>query len=95
MLQFYSKNSDRYLAIAKALQVGGNTNEEILRNLVAKIRELFKELDVPLSLKGLGISADKFEEAMDKLVLYAYEDIDTFFTPRPITKEQFELQVRL
>jgi alcohol dehydrogenase class IV len=47
-------------------------------------------LDVPLSLKDLDIPADKFEEKMEKLVLYAYEDIDTFFTPRPITMAQAE-----
>jgi len=90
VLQFYSKNSDRYLAIARALRVEGKTKEESLANLVAKMRSLFKELDVPLSIKDLGIPAGEFEEKMEKLVIYAYEDIDTFFSPRPITMAQFE-----
>lgn len=90
LLQFYSRTSDRYLAIARALRVEGKTREESLVNLVSKVRALFKELDVPLSLKGLGLAPDKFEERMEKLVLYAHEDIDTFFTPRPITKAQVE-----
>lgn len=90
VLQFYAQVSDKYLAIARVLRMEGKTKEESLFNLVSKVRALFKELDVPLSLKDLDIPADKFEEKMEKLVLYAYEDIDTFFTPRPITMAQAE-----
>ena len=53
-----------------------------------KVKELFQTLDVPFNLKGLGIEKKAFKDNMEKLVLYSIEDIDTFFTPRPITKDQ-------
>ncbi|MBW1708836.1 MAG: iron-containing alcohol dehydrogenase [Deltaproteobacteria bacterium] len=88
--QFYAKTSDKFLNIARALRVEGETKEETLNNLVDAMRSFFKKLDVPLTLKDMGIPKDEFEEKMDQLVLYAHEDISTFFSPRPITKAQCE-----
>ncbi len=90
VFQFYHKVSDKYQVICQALEVGGKSREESLAGLVKKVRALFEELNVPLSLKHLGIPADEFDRNMEKLVLYAFEDIDTFFSPRPITTAQCE-----
>jgi len=88
--QFYNKTSDKFLGIARALRVEADTKEETLNNLVERFRVFYKELDIPLNLKDLGIPKDEFEEKMDQLVLYALEDISTFFSPRPMTKAQCE-----
>jgi alcohol dehydrogenase class IV len=87
-LQFYQKVSDRYLEICEALGVEGKSRDESLHNLVKKIRDLFAETEVPLNLKDLGIPAKAFEQNLEKVAIYAIEDIDTFFTPRPITMDQ-------
>jgi len=90
VFQFYSPVTTKYLIVCKGLDVMGDTNEESLAKLIAKIRAFFTELDVPLAIKDLGISKADFEKNMEKLVLYTLEDIDTFFSPRPMTPDQCE-----
>ena len=88
--QYYREVSDRYLEICHALRIEGATPDESFSNLIRAIRDLFHELDVPLSFKELGISAEELDRQMETLVLYAMEDIDTVFTPRPMTPAQCE-----
>jgi hypothetical protein len=87
-LQFCAQVTDKYLDICKALNLAAETNEQGLANLVARVRSLFQELDLPSDLKGLGITKRQLEQNMNKLVIDALEDPDTFGTPRPITEEQ-------
>ena len=88
VFQFYKEVTDSYLAICDALKIDGKTDKERFNKLINKVKELFKTLDVPFKLKDLGIGKKAFQDNMEKLVLYSIEDIDTFFTPRPITKDQ-------
>jgi alcohol dehydrogenase class IV len=93
-LQFYSPVTDKYLDVCKALDIRDGTEDKSLANLVAKVRELLQELDLPLDLKGLGISKQQLENNLDKLVIDSIEDPDTFGTPRPITEEQCQQMFR-
>lgn len=88
--QFYREVSDRYLEICHALRIEGASADESFSNLIKAVRDLFRELDVPFSFKELGISAEELDRQMETLVLYAMEDIDTVFTPRPMTPAQCE-----
>jgi alcohol dehydrogenase class IV len=88
--QYYSTVTDKYLDICNALDIRGETSEKRLTSLLEKVRALFKELGVPLNLKGLGISEKDFEDNMDKLSLYGFEDPSAFQSPRPATIEQCE-----
>jgi alcohol dehydrogenase class IV len=90
VFQFYQTVSDKHLPLCKALGLMGQTNEESLARLVAKTRSLFTRLDVPLNLRDLGISRTDFEKNMEKLVLFTVEDIDSYFSPRPMTADQCE-----
>ena len=90
VFQYYREVSDRYLEICHALRIEGASPDESFSNLIRAVRDLFRELDVPLNLKELGISAEELDRQMETLVLYAMEDIDTVFTPRPMTPAQCE-----
>jgi alcohol dehydrogenase class IV len=90
VFQFYQKVTDKYLPLCKALDVKKGSNKDSLKGLVAKTRALFTELDIPLNLKNLGISKADFKQKMDDLVLYTVEDIDSYFSPRPMTADQCE-----
>jgi alcohol dehydrogenase class IV len=90
-LQFCRTMTDKHLAICKALDISAPNAEEGLRNLVARVRELLAELNVPLALKDFGISKEDFEKKLPKLVEYSYGDPQTFLSPRPITEEQCEM----
>ena len=90
VFQFYRTISDKYLEICDVLEVGGETAEERFDGLMERVKTLFEDLDVPLCLKDLGIKKEAFDENMEKMVVYAFEDIDTIFSPRPITSAQCE-----
>jgi hypothetical protein len=92
--QYYKPVSDKYLDVCHALRIEGATADESFDNLIRAFRDLFRSLDVPLNLKELGIKADEFDQKMETLVLYTMEDIDTFFSPRPITAAQCEKILR-
>jgi len=89
-LQFYAPVTDKYLDICKALDIRAKSKERSLSLLVKRFKAFFKELDVPVDLKGLGISLEAFNQNMDKLVLYSIEDPSVFSSPRPVTAEQCE-----
>jgi len=89
-LQFYAPVTDKYLDICKALDIRAKTKERSLSLLVKRFKAFFKELDLPVDLKGLGISSEAFDQQMDKLVAYSIEDPSTFSSPRPMTPEQCE-----
>lgn len=88
--QYYSPITDKYLDICEALHVGDKSKEKSLAGLIKTVRNLLAELDVPLDLKGLGISREDFEKNLEKLVLYSFEDPSVFQSPRPVTMEQCE-----
>ena len=88
--QYYKPVSDKYLEICHTLRIEGASPDESFDNLIKAVRNLFRELDVPLCLKDLGIPADEFERQMETLVLYSMEDIDSVFSPRPMTPAQCE-----
>ena len=86
-LQYFAPITDKYLDMCKALDVRGRTDEESLSNLVNKTEALFRELDVPTDLKGLGITKQQLEDNMDKLVTEAFEDPSSFGSPRWMSEE--------
>lgn len=88
--QFYAPVTDKYLDICKILAIEEDSKDSNLKGLIEKVRALLKEMNVPLTLQDFGISRGDFEKNLDKLVLFALEDPDTFLTPRPITMEQCE-----
>lgn len=89
-LQYYAAISDRFLPICSSLQVKGRTRAAKLDGLVAKVKDLMKELDVPTSLKSMGISKDEFKQKMGDLVQFSLDDPSSFMSPRPVNAEQYE-----
>ncbi len=89
-LQFYSPITDNYLSLCKTLNILGKSDKDSLSRLVKKVRGFLTELDIPVTVKDLGISKSDFKKKMEMLVLYSVEDIDSYFSPRPMTAEQCE-----
>ncbi len=92
--QFCSKVTDKHLSICKSLDIPAPNAEQGLKNLIARVREFLKSLNVPLALKDFGIAKEDFEEKLPKLVEYAYGDISCYLSPRPITEAQCEKVMR-
>jgi hypothetical protein len=87
-LQFCSTITDKHLLICKALDIPAKDAGEGLSKLVTHVRSFMASLGVPLTLKDMGILKEDFEAKMDRLVQYAYEDVDNYLSPRPIAAAQ-------
>lgn len=87
-MQFYRPVTDKYLEICDELKIRGRSPDVRFARLITRIKDLLGDLGVPVRLRDLGIEEGAFEKRMDELVTYALEDIDTYFSPRPITAEQ-------
>lgn len=89
-LQYYKPVTEKHLEICNELKIGGKTADEQFEGLIAAIRGMLRQLDVPLSFKELGVPEKEFMDKMEEMVVFGMEDIDTFFSPRPITKREAE-----
>ena len=90
----YSKfvADQRYAQIARYLGLGGKTQEEQIANLIQAIRNLMKELNVPMSIRECGVDEKTFMETLPGLAERAFEDQCTTANPRyPLVSELEEI----
>lgn len=91
VIQYNSKEcKDRYAQIAKTLKLSGNNEDELVNALVEMIRELNRSMDIPLSLKGYGVSEEDFRANVKSIAHNAVLDACTGSNPRPINDATME-----
>jgi len=87
--------AEKYAEIAGSLNLPSATVEEGVNSLVRAVRELISELDIPLSLREMGIPRDKFLQVVDDLAERAFEDQSTTANPRmPLVPELKEIYLQ-
>jgi acetaldehyde dehydrogenase/alcohol dehydrogenase len=88
-LQVYSKATDRYLEICDALGVREQSSSvQSLANLIAKIRGLMSELNLPLGLKDAGVSRHDFDKKIDFILDQTPTDPAFYFGWFDLNREQ-------
>lgn len=87
-LQFCAPVTDKWVDICKALDIRGASTPESLANLIGRVRGLLDEIDLPQDLAGLGITREQVDDNLDQLATDAYEDPQTFASPRSISREE-------
>ncbi|MGL6173874.1 MAG: bifunctional acetaldehyde-CoA/alcohol dehydrogenase [Cellulosilyticaceae bacterium] len=73
---------EKYAEIAKALGLPASTPEEGVKSLVKAVRDLMKELNVPFSIKEMGIDEKTYMDSLEDLSYKAFEDQCTTANPR-------------
>ena len=82
----------RYAEIAEALDLGGNTDEEKLENLIKAINELKEKIGIKKTIKDYDIDEAKFLETLDDMTEQAFDDQCTGSNPRyPLISEIKEM----
>ena len=82
------KAHKKYSWIADLLDLGGDTVEDKVANLIAAVEKLLDRVDMPRSIAELGVSEEQFTEAMPDLVKAAFDDPSWRSNPRmPLLKE--------
>jgi acetaldehyde dehydrogenase/alcohol dehydrogenase len=64
----------KYATVADLLELGGNTVDEKVGNLIAATEKLLDQLEMPRSISALGIPGEEFEQALPDLVKAAFDD---------------------
>lgn len=84
----YPNITFRYARIADYLGLEGNTDAEKMESLITAIENLKKQLDIPSSIKDLGVSETSFLESLDEMCYQAFDDQCTGANPRyPLISE--------
>lgn len=71
----------RYARIADTLGLGGASDEKKVQNLLKALDELKKALDIPASIKDMGIDEKEFMDKLDTLCEDAFDDQCTGANP--------------
>lgn len=84
--------AERFVAMARALGLGADTEAGTVANLVKAIRELLREIDQPATLQEAGVSREAFEAALPEIVVRTEIDANILSSRRiPETEEVEQL----
>ena len=64
----------RYAEIAESLNLGGNSDEEKLENLIRKIDELKDKIGIKKTIRDYGVEEEKFLATLDEMSEMAFDD---------------------
>ena len=92
--------AERYAEIARFLGLPGETADELVRALVAELREMNRQLNIPLAIKNYGeggvvaeksiIDEGEFNEKLHDVAANAIADACTGSNPRQPSQEDME-----
>jgi len=66
-----------------------DSDDEAAKQIVIKIRELQKEVGMPMTFKELGTTQEDYDKYIDELVSMCFEDSTSVLGPRGANKAQF------
>ena len=82
----------KYAEIARMLGLKANTVEEGVNSLIEAIRNLMKELNVPMTVKECGIEEERYMAEIERLAVDAFDDQCTPANPRlPLISELVQI----
>jgi acetaldehyde dehydrogenase/alcohol dehydrogenase len=73
---------EKYAEIARILGLPASTTEEGVKSLANAVRNLMKELNIPLTIKEMGIDEKLYNDAIEDLAYKAFDDQCTTANPR-------------
>ena len=78
----YPHTLRRYAEVAEALNLGGNTDQEKLENLIKAIDELKDKIGIKKTIRDYGVEEGKFLATLDEMSEQAFDDQCTGANPR-------------
>ena len=91
----YPHTLRRYAEVAEALNLGGNTDQEKLENLIKAIDELKDKIGIKKTIRDYGVEEGKFLATLDEMSEQAFDDQCTGANPRyPTISEIKEMYLK-
>jgi alcohol dehydrogenase class IV len=92
VIRFNAKNAkERYADIARFVGLSGKNADELVEALCAKIEEMNRQMDIPLTLREFGIPEEEFQQKVARIAALAVEDACTGSNPCPIDAQQMQM----
>jgi len=86
---------EKYAEVADYLNLGGNSNEEKLENLIKAIDELKYKIGIKDTIKDYGVEEKYFLDTLDEMTKQAFDDQCTGANPRyPLMEEIKQMYLR-
>jgi alcohol dehydrogenase class IV len=90
-IEFNAKEAaERYWELAEAIGIKSESAEEAVVKLVAAVKEFMKKVELPLSIKEMGIKWEDYLSNLDDLVMKAEMSTCNFVNPRVPTSEDLK-----
>ncbi len=84
----YPHTLERYAEVARFLSLSGNSDEELLEQLIAKIEALKERVGIKKTIRDYGVKEEDFLATLDEMVEQAFDDQCTGANPRyPLMSE--------
>lgn len=91
----HPKTLARYAEIARALNIPGENDAELLQGLISEVNALKKRVGIKDTISDYGISEDLFLSQLDDMTEQAFDDQCTGANPRyPLMKEIKEMYLK-
>ncbi|MGQ9623871.1 MAG: iron-containing alcohol dehydrogenase [Candidatus Bathycorpusculaceae bacterium] len=88
-IEFNAKEAaERYRELAEAIGIKAESTEEAVGRILAAIKDLMREVELPLSIKEMGIKWEDYQGRLDELVMKAEMSTCNFVNPRVPTSEE-------
>jgi alcohol dehydrogenase class IV len=90
-IEFNAKEAaERYWELAEAIGIKAESAEEAIVKLVTAVKDLMKKVELPLSIKDMGIKWEDYLSKLDDLVAKAEMSTCNFVNPRVPTSEDLK-----
>jgi alcohol dehydrogenase class IV len=90
-IEFCTETSKaRYLEILKVLGVSNAAIDTATKKLSDMVRDLMVGIQIAPTLKGIGVSEEKFKKAIPKLTEFSENDVTSVTSPRNAATEDFK-----
>lgn len=84
----YPHTLERYAEVARFIGLSGNSDEELLEQLIAKIEALKERVGIKKTIRDYGVKEEDFLATLDEMVEQAFDDQCTGANPRyPLMSE--------
>ena len=84
----YPHTLERYAEVARFLGLSGNSDEELLEQLISKIEALKERVGIKKTIRDYGVKEEDFLATLDEMVEQAFDDQCTGANPRyPLMSE--------
>ena len=84
----YPHTLERYAEVARFLGLSGNSDEELLEQLIAKIEALKERVGIKKTIRDYGVKEEDFLATLDEMVEQAFDDLCSAANPRyPLMSE--------